>query len=112
MASQELTDLTIRALEPRDKQYDVWDANMPGLMLRVSPSGTKAFCFSYRYRGKEKRRKTIGRYPKPFSLADARKEAKALAKRVANGEDPARANKVVSTDKGERPFSDVAAEFV
>jgi len=60
MTKKLLTEVTIRALKAEDKQYDIWDTKRPGLSIRVSPGGTKTFCFSYRFNGGNKRIK-IGR---------------------------------------------------
>lgn len=49
-----LTDKTIEALKPGPKRYDVHDLRCPGLQLRVSPSGHKAFYAKFRYGLKQK----------------------------------------------------------
>ena len=38
-----LTDARIRALKPAASRYPVLDAVVPGLVVRVSPNGFKAF---------------------------------------------------------------------
>jgi Arm DNA-binding domain len=69
----QLTDLTVRALQPAPKQLKVWDTKTKGFGVLVSGS-TKTFFASY---GRERRIKTLGRYP-DVSLADARKKALAV----------------------------------
>ncbi|MDR1660638.1 MAG: Arm DNA-binding domain-containing protein, partial [Desulfovibrio sp.] len=47
-----LTDTALRAVRPGDKPQKLFDGN--GLFLLVSPSGTKAWRFKYRFHGREK----------------------------------------------------------
>jgi len=68
-----LTDAKIRALKPRDSQYEEWSTSgtygTGRLGVRVYPSGRKTFIFRY-YIDKKKKQITIGDYPK-ISLAHA-----------------------------------------
>ncbi|MGO9050276.1 MAG: hypothetical protein ACLP19_17480 [Xanthobacteraceae bacterium] len=45
MARKKLTDRTLKSLKPapEGKQYDIWDANAPGMGVRVSDTGRKTF---------------------------------------------------------------------
>lgn len=65
-----LTDNIIRNVKPKDVRFDLFDAKVRGLGLRISPKGTKSWFAMKRVRGQMTRR-TIGRYPQ-MSLADAR----------------------------------------
>lgn len=65
-----ITDVGVRGLKPATKQYKVWDAKTRGFGVLVSGQ-TKSWFVSF---GKERRLKTLGRYP-DLSLADARKKA-------------------------------------
>lgn len=68
-----LTDLLIRSLKaPKKGQKTFFDDALPGFGVRVSLGGTKSFIVMY---GKERRLRTIGRYP-DVALAYARKKAK------------------------------------
>ena len=69
----QLTDVSVRALRPADKQYKVWDSRTPGFGIIVG-STTKSWFVSY---GRARKFKAIGRYPE-MSLADARAAAKKL----------------------------------
>ena len=42
LAQQPLTELAVRKAKPADKRYDLFDASVRGLGLRVATSGTKA----------------------------------------------------------------------
>ena len=70
---QVLTDKYIKALKPQPKRYDVRDAALPGLVLRVNADGTKTWTVVVSKNGK-RRRVVLGRYPE-IRLADARKRA-------------------------------------
>lgn len=82
------------AAAPAKGALTVWDAEIKGFGLRVfaptrrHPAGARSFFLNYRVNGVE-RRLTIGDFPVWSALA-ARHEAKALRKRVDQGEDPAR----------------------
>src|SRR5262245_41346436 len=94
-----LTDRHLRALRPGPTPIETWDAQQPGLIVRVLPSGTRQFAVRYRIRGKRRRLK-LGEYP-AVSLATARKRARKAQSAIDNGEDPARdrqAAKAAPTD--------------
>ncbi len=84
--------LTAAAVErikpPASGQRDHFDAGFPGLALRVSYGGARAWVYFYRLQGKQ-RRMTLGRYP-GMTLADARTAWQDARKAVGMGEDPAR----------------------
>jgi integrase len=76
---QILTTKSIEALKPAAvKRYEVRDAKVQGLHVRVSTTGAKIFCVFVRQDGKRRRLK-IGSYPM-VSLADARRKAMELAR--------------------------------
>lgn len=87
MALANLTARYLDGLKPQATRYTVCDTMVPGLAIRVSPSGRKSFTLVYRYRGRQ-RRLGLGRYP-DVSLADARKAATQHRGRIFNGADPA-----------------------
>ena len=67
MTKRALTDLTIRKLIPIEKgRYDVWDARVPGLGIRVFKGGIKSFFLSYRINGKQTWI-TIGKHGQPWT---------------------------------------------
>lgn len=100
---QNLTDLAIKKLKPRDARYDVWDAKVPNLGLRVFPSGAKSFFLAY-YLNQHKRRDTIGRYPE-ITLTDARRIALERKTALAHGRDPQVAS-------GDQCFSAILPQFI
>lgn len=84
-----LTNKTVEALKPKAKRYEVRDTYCPGFGIRVTPKNRKTFFVSYRY-GVEQRRPAIGIYPL-ITLSEARAEAIAILRDVADGLDPKRA---------------------
>ncbi|TNJ42208.1 Arm DNA-binding domain-containing protein [Phaeobacter sp. B1627] len=92
-----LSDVQIRNLKPRDKQYKVSD--FEGLYILVKPSGSRLWQLKYRFFGKE-RLLSFGAYP-AISLAQARKlkdEARAL---LAQDIDPSEAKQEAKRTKQE-----------
>jgi integrase len=69
------------------KSRDVrWDEKVPGLGVRIYPSGRKAFVLSYRAHG-AKRLLTLGDYG-TLTLETARKKAQQERAKVLEGQDP------------------------
>jgi hypothetical protein len=63
MAKRVLTDRTIKALKPAKpgQRFEVADAGMPGMVLRVTDRGTKTFALVARYPGSNNpTRKALG----------------------------------------------------
>ncbi|MFG1432328.1 tyrosine-type recombinase/integrase [Xanthobacter sp. V2C-8] len=89
MATVNLTDTFIRGLSlPVEGRLDINDERAPGLVLRVSASGTKSWSLRYRDKVSGKiERLTIGRYP-TVPLAKAREIALKRAGGIADGENP------------------------
>ena len=65
-----LTDVTVRALKPADKQYRAWDTKTAGFGVTVN-GRTKSWVVMY---GPRRVLKVLGRYP-DLSLGEARKQA-------------------------------------
>jgi integrase len=82
---------TVRSLDalkpPATGRVEYWDADVPGLGLRMSDRGRKTWTLLYRAGGRQ-RRFTLGTYP-ALPLADARDKAKDALRAVAHGKDPA-----------------------
>jgi integrase len=85
-----LTDRTITAAKPADpgKRRLLWDAQVPGLAVRVTDQGAKSFVLVTRYPGsKNPAPRSLGTYG-AITLADARTKARAWYKQIAAGIDP------------------------
>ena len=84
LAQQPLTELAIRKAKPADKRYDLFDASVRGLGLRVATSGTKSWFMMRRFNGRMIRT-TFGRYPE-VPLALARLKAPNILADMADGQ--------------------------
>lgn len=87
MASVTLTARYLDQLHSHGTRFEVFDALVPGLAIRVSPAGRKTFTLYYRHLGR-RRRLGLGRYPDVL-LAEARKVATQHRGRIFDGADPA-----------------------
>src|SRR4051812_42308843 len=89
MPTTTLTDVLVRSIRPTPgKRVEYVDAKVPGLALRVMPSGEKSWALRYRRIDQKQRRFTFGSYP-TISLATARERALKVLSEVAAGQDPA-----------------------
>jgi hypothetical protein len=77
----------VDAAEPREKDYVIWDDDLPGVGLRVFVSGKRSYLLQYRSAGRS-RRYTIGLHG-VWTPETARQEAKVQLGRVAAGDNPA-----------------------
>jgi integrase len=72
---------------PKDKDYVIWDEELPGFGLRVFRSGRRSYILQYRAAGRS-RRYTIGLHG-VWTPETARQEAKIQFGRIAQGDNPA-----------------------
>ena len=82
-----LTKRVVDAADARDKDYVIWDDELPGFGLRVFTSGKRSYVIQYRSAGRS-RRFTIGLHG-VWTAESARQEAKVQLGRVAQGDNPA-----------------------
>lgn len=82
-----ITKRVVDAAGPRDKDYVIWDDELPGFGLRVFTSGKRSYVIQYRSGGRS-RRYTIGLHG-VWTAETARQEAKVQFGRVASGDNPA-----------------------
>jgi integrase len=109
LAKAALTAAAVERMKPpKAGQIDVFDRGYPGLALRVSYGGRKAFVFMYRY-GAKVRRLSLGTYP-AVSLAEAREVWKEARRDLERGRDPAAATR--HREKPSTEFAQVADEWV
>lgn len=59
MTKEELTKDTIEKAAPKKTDFVIWDTEMRGLCLRISPTGNKTFIYQYRI-GTRSRKYKIG----------------------------------------------------
>lgn len=73
---------------PEKGQAFVWDADVPGFGVRLTPSGAKAWFVQFRVRGGKERRMVVGRCDR-VPLDKARIEARKILAAADLGRDPA-----------------------
>lgn len=83
-----LTDKYLKALEPEAQRFTVWDEEIPGFGIRVSPEGRKSWVFQYRVRRAGQGKLTFGVWPE-VPAAGARQKASVYRALVTQGQDPA-----------------------
>ncbi|MBS7738966.1 MULTISPECIES: site-specific integrase [unclassified Chelatococcus] len=91
MAGQRITKRLVDGLETTGAEYFVWDAELKGLGVRVTPAGSKAYVVKYRNgsgRSAAAKRTTIGLVGR-LTPDEARGLAKKILGAVAHGRDPA-----------------------
>lgn len=82
-----LTKRIAEGAAPREKEYYLWDEDIPGLGLRVLPSGRKQYIVQYRA-GRRSRRISLG--PHTILTAEqARANALTILSDARTGKDPA-----------------------
>jgi integrase len=81
-----LTQIVAEKCEPKSKDYEIVDTLIPGFVLRIRPSGVKAWEYRYRNQKGRQYRYVIGRFPGVGATA-ARRIVLTLAADVATGAD-------------------------
>lgn len=103
-----LTDVQIRAAQPREKAFKLFDAN--GLFLLVHPNGSRYWKMKYRFAGTEKKL-SFGVYPE-VSLKEARQRCEQARKDLRDGVDPSIKKKIAKITVSENSFKAVAEEWL
>jgi hypothetical protein len=82
-----LSKRSIDQTEPSEVDYFVWDEELAGFGLRVFTTGRRSYVVQYRAKGRT-RRFTIGPHG-VWTPETARKQARILLGRIAQGDNPA-----------------------
>ncbi len=107
--SRKLTKQIIASAKAQDREAIIWDGEVPGLGLRVRPSGAKSFILKTRIgRGRSApiKKPTLGKVG-DLTLDQARVKAREWKVQAADGIDPVR-HKV----KMGRTVADLCAEYL
>src|SRR5207245_3163944 len=92
MPTVKLTARTVQAARPpRSGRLELFDVDLPGFCIRITPNDRRTACVFYRV-GSRLRRATLGTLP-PLSLADARQLAREALRDAALAHDPASAKR-------------------
>ena len=78
-----ITNTLVKSLEPGEKIYSVWDTEIKGFILKVSPSGEMVYYLDYRTKDGRRKSYRIG----SLKPAQAREVAELRAADVAHGKD-------------------------
>ena len=98
----------VDAAESGNRDRFLWDAEIKGFGLKVTPAGRRVYVFQYRINGRL-RRYTIGRHGSPWTPHRARAEAARLAGLVSGGSDPME----IKADKsGDRTVTQLCSEHL
>ena len=100
LVNRPLTELAIKKAAKATARYDIFDASVRGLGVRIAPSGTKSWFIMRRFNGKMLRT-TFGRYPE-VGLADARLRAPEVLLKMSKG----------NTSQGNDTFDTIVAEWI
>ena len=87
-----LTKRVVDAATARSSDYFIWDDDLAGFGLRVFTSGKRSYLIQYRAAGRT-RRYTIGLHG-VWTPETARKEARILLGRIAQGQNPAEERRI------------------
>ncbi len=92
MVTGRISKRRVDATKPGARDVYLWDADLAGFGLKVTPTGSKVYLVQYRIDGRKgrTRRVTIGRHG-TLTPDQARREARRLLGEVATGRDPAEA---------------------
>ena len=85
-----LSTRTVTNAQPDEKDIFLWDSELKGFGLKVTPAGSKVYIVQYRVggRGSPTKRFTIGKHGAPWTTDKARAKAKVILGDVADGNDP------------------------
>lgn len=97
----------VDTVEIREKDYIVWDDDLPGFGLRVFASGKRSYVIQYRAAGRS-RRYAIGLHG-VWTPETARKEARAQLGKVAHGENPAEERQL---DRNAMTVKELAEQYI
>jgi len=100
MAKGRITKRAVDAAKARSADNYLWDDELTGFGLKITPAGRRVYLVQYRLGGRKgrTRRVTIGQHGE-LTPTDARSEAKRLLGEIAAGRDPATERDKARADK-------------
>lgn len=114
MPRGKLTIATVKTTLPGAKDVFVWDPELRGFGLKVTPRGAKTYVLQYRTggRGAPTKRYTIGRHGSPWTPTTARDEAERLLLLVKQGKDPQAIERQRKRDYVDLRFETYAEQYL
>lgn len=112
MPNQKITKRVVDSATPREKPAFIWDTEIKGFGLKVTPGGRKIYVLQYRTGGRETptQRFTIGEHGSPWTAEAARDQARALLANIYHGKDPrdeARKRKIAAESLAFEDYADL-----
>ena len=90
MASRKnISQKDIRNAVPREKEWEMRDSSVTGLLLKIAPTGLKTWTVRYTPAGGRRNNKKLGTYP-AMTVAMARAQALKVLGQATAGKDPGR----------------------
>ncbi|WP_235513486.1 MULTISPECIES: tyrosine-type recombinase/integrase [unclassified Sphingomonas] len=108
-----MTKRSVDALRPGPARTFLWDDDLKGFGVKLTPAGALSYVLQYRMGGREAKtqRYSIGAHGSPWTPATARTEAERLLTLVARGIDPSEADRKRRDDAVNFAFSAYADRF-
>lgn len=111
MAKMKLTIRSINDIEPGERDVIVWDSEIPGFGLKVTPRGKRSFLLFYRTSDHTQRKPVIGSYP-AIKPEIARGIAQDWLAQVRAGGDPSAERKAGRAGRGQDTVAQMVAEYL
>ena len=92
MRKIKLTKQAVESAQPESKDIILWDTELRGFGLKITPSGKRIYILYYRTSSGTQRKPTLGAHGE-LTCDEARKLAKSWLADVARGEDPSQSRK-------------------
>jgi integrase len=96
---------SIMSVAPGSADRFLWDTDLSGFGLKVTPAGGRVYVVQYRA-ARRLRRYTIGRHGSPWTPEAARREAARLLGIIARGDDPAQAKEAAKAEPNFAAFAE------
>ncbi len=113
MATGNVNKRTVDALKAGPAVSFLWDDDVKGFGVKITPAAAVSYIYQYRMGGREAktRRYSIGAHGSPWTPTTARTEAKRLGLLVAQGIDPAEADQKRRSDAVNLAFKAYGQRF-
>jgi integrase len=114
MATGKVGKRTVDTLRPGAGVSFLWDDDLKGFGVKVTPKGAISYVYQYRMGGREAKtqRYTIGTHGSPWTPTTARAEAERLGVLVSQGVNPVEADKQRRREAVELTFQAYADRFL
>jgi integrase len=110
MTKARLTKTFVRDTQPSTKDIIVWDEDVTGFGLKVTPAGRKSFMIQYRSLDHVERKLKIGDCS-TMKPDEARDIARDMLTEVRKGGDPAKARKAKRASRGEGTINELFDDY-